>query len=53
MLSAPRGVGGFGYDPIFQPAGLELTAAELSAEEKNARSHRGEALRVLARLLRQ
>jgi XTP/dITP diphosphohydrolase len=53
VLTAPRGTGGFGYDPIFQPIGLDLTAAELSAEEKNARSHRGEALRALARLLRQ
>lgn len=53
VLTAPRGTGGFGYDPIFQPIGLHKTAAELSAEEKNAQSHRGEALRVLARLLRQ
>lgn len=53
VLTAPRGAGGFGYDPIFKPAGLEVTAAELSAEDKNARSHRGEALRALARLLRQ
>jgi XTP/dITP diphosphohydrolase len=53
VLTAPRGTGGFGYDPIFQPAGLEVSAAELSADEKNARSHRGEALRALARLLRQ
>ena len=52
VLTAPRGTGGFGYDPIFQPIGLDVTAAELSADEKNARSHRGEALRVLARLLR-
>ena len=52
MLTTPRGTGGFGYDPIFQPLGLDVTAAELSAAEKNARSHRGEALRVLARLLR-
>jgi XTP/dITP diphosphohydrolase len=53
VLTAPRGTGGFGYDPIFQPVGLDVSAAELSAEEKNARSHRGEALRVLARLLRK
>ena len=53
LLTQPRGTGGFGYDPIFQPAGLDVTAAELAATEKNARSHRGEALRALARLLRQ
>ncbi len=53
ILDRPRGSGGFGYDPIFQPAGLDVSAAELSATEKNARSHRGEALRTLARLLRQ
>jgi XTP/dITP diphosphohydrolase len=53
ILTQPRGTGGFGYDPIFQPAGLDASAAELSAAEKNARSHRGEALRVLAGLLRQ
>jgi XTP/dITP diphosphohydrolase len=53
VLTAPRGTGGFGYDPIFQPLGIELTAAELSADEKNARSHRGQALRALAQLLRR
>ncbi|MEJ0037221.1 MAG: RdgB/HAM1 family non-canonical purine NTP pyrophosphatase [Gammaproteobacteria bacterium] len=53
ILAAPRGAGGFGYDPIFLPIGLDVSAAELSAEEKNVRSHRGEALRVLARLLRR
>ena len=52
ILLEPRGTGGFGYDPIFQPAGLDSSAAELSAAEKNARSHRGEALRALAQLLR-
>jgi XTP/dITP diphosphohydrolase len=52
IITQPRGAGGFGYDPIFQPTGLDVTAAELSSAEKNARSHRGEALRELARLLR-
>jgi XTP/dITP diphosphohydrolase len=43
----PAGRGGFGYDPIFVPAGSDRTAAQLSAEEKNAVSHRGRALRAL------
>jgi len=45
--SAPRGHGGFGYDPLFIPAGDTSTAAELSPAGKNARSHRGAALRAL------
>ena len=53
ILTQPRGQGGFGYDPVFQPAGLKMSAAELSPDEKNARSHRGEALRALVGLLRQ
>ncbi|OBJ74406.1 non-canonical purine NTP pyrophosphatase [Mycobacterium sp. 1274756.6] len=44
----PRGDGGFGYDPVFVPAGSALTAAQLSPAEKDAASHRG---RALARLL--
>ncbi len=47
ILDAPRGGGGFGYDPYFWLPGLEKTAAELSAEEKNRLSHRGKALRLL------
>lgn len=47
----PRGSGGFGYDPIFLPAGFEVTAAELSAADKNAVSHRGQALRKLVEKL--
>lgn len=43
-----RGSGGFGYDPLFIPAGLSRTAAELAPEEKNRFSHRGQALRALA-----
>jgi XTP/dITP diphosphohydrolase len=44
---APAGDGGFGYDPLFVPAGLARTAAQLPAAEKNALSHRGAALRAL------
>lgn len=43
----PRGTGGFGYDPLFEPADAAGTAAELAPAEKNARSHRGAALRAL------
>lgn len=45
------GEGGFGYDPIFVDAELGITSAQMSAEEKNQRSHRGKALAELARLL--
>jgi XTP/dITP diphosphohydrolase len=47
-----RGAGGFGYDPIFVPAGERRTAAELSPMEKNAVSHRGKALLALVAQLR-
>ena len=47
VLSAPRGNGGFGYDPLFLDPELNQSAAELSREDKNARSHRGRALRAL------
>jgi len=47
LLREPRGEGGFGYDPILQPLGLDRSCAELSAEEKNAISHRGQAFRAL------
>lgn len=43
----PRGSHGFGYDPIFEPEGLEITSAELTPEEKNARSHRARAFEAL------
>ncbi len=45
------GEGGFGYDPVFVDAELGVTSAQLTAEEKNQRSHRGKALAELARLL--
>jgi len=44
---APRGSGGFGYDPLFIPEGRALTMAELPPEEKDALSHRGAAFRAL------
>lgn len=47
LLAEPRGDGGFGYDPILQPDGEERSCAELSAAEKNAISHRGQAFRAL------
>ncbi|AKS33158.1 RdgB/HAM1 family non-canonical purine NTP pyrophosphatase [Mycolicibacterium goodii] len=43
----PRGDGGFGYDPVFLPEGSTRTAAELTAAEKDAASHRGRALALL------
>jgi XTP/dITP diphosphohydrolase len=52
ILEAPRGEGGFGYDPVFQPDGETLSMAELSASRKNALSHRARAFRALAARLR-
>ena len=51
IVRAPRGTGGFGYDPLFQVAGDVRTAAEYPAEEKNHASHRGRALRALVEAL--
>ncbi len=51
ILNARRGNGGFGYDPVFFDPATGKAAAELSADEKNSRSHRGLALRALADLL--
>ena len=48
ILEAERGSGGFGYDPLFLDVELGKTFAELSHEEKNDRSHRGRAFRMLA-----
>ncbi len=51
LVREPRGHNGFGYDPIFVPEGDTRTSAELSTEEKDAISHRGQALRALAAVL--
>ncbi len=51
ILQAPRGGGGFGYDPIFYFPPLHKTFAELSAEEKNEHSHRGKAFRKILGLM--
>ncbi len=51
LIGKPRGTGGFGYDPIFVPAGWDQTMAELPPEEKDRISHRGRALRALRELL--
>jgi XTP/dITP diphosphohydrolase len=52
IAEVPRGAGGFGYDPIFVPAGDARTAAELTASEKNTVSHRAHALKALVAQLR-
>jgi XTP/dITP diphosphohydrolase len=51
LVPKPRGTRGFGYDPIFVPAGWDRTMAELTDDEKDRISHRGRALRELGALL--
>lgn len=51
ILEAPRGDGGFGYDPVFQPDGSELSFAEMTLEEKNKISHRARAIEKLCAFL--
>ncbi len=53
LTRQPRGTNGFGYDPIFVPDGHARTTAEMSADEKDALSHRGHALRALLPVLRE
>ncbi|MDE5912668.1 MAG: non-canonical purine NTP pyrophosphatase, partial [Muribaculaceae bacterium] len=48
IATEPHGADGFGYDPVFVPEGHSVTFAQMSADEKNAISHRG---RAMARLL--
>jgi XTP/dITP diphosphohydrolase len=52
VIDTPLGEGGFGYDPHFWLPTLGMTAAQLSAEQKNHLSHRGQALRMLVEKLR-
>ncbi|MBI4468855.1 MAG: RdgB/HAM1 family non-canonical purine NTP pyrophosphatase [Acidobacteria bacterium] len=53
LLSKPRGLGGFGYDPLFVPDGENRSFAEMSIEEKRELSHRGRALAALRAYLKQ
>jgi XTP/dITP diphosphohydrolase len=53
VTEAPRGEGGFGYDPIFYLPELGKTMAELSAQEKNVISHRGRAAQQARRILEE
>jgi XTP/dITP diphosphohydrolase len=48
LARTPRGMNGFGYDPIFLPDSSDLTTAEMEPAAKDAISHRGRALRALA-----
>jgi XTP/dITP diphosphohydrolase len=48
ILHAAIGTNGFGYDPIFQPEGLAISSAQMSAEDKDLVSHRGKSLRSIA-----
>jgi len=51
VIREKRGTNGFGYDPVFVPEGLAVTSAELAPEEKDARSHRGQAFAALVPVL--
>ncbi|NPA52021.1 MAG: RdgB/HAM1 family non-canonical purine NTP pyrophosphatase [Aquificae bacterium] len=53
ITQSPLGEGGFGYDPIFRPIDSEKTLAQLSPEEKNRISHRGQAVRKLIKVIKQ
>ncbi len=53
ITDQPRGTNGFGYDPILQPLGETRTTAEMSAEEKDAISHRGRAFRKIRPVVRE
>lgn len=52
LLRAPQGANGFGYDPLFMPAGQDHSAAEMEPAQKNAVSHRGRALAQLTEVIK-
>ena len=52
IIATPRGAGGFGYDPYFEDLDTGLTGAEMPLVQKNERSHRGHAMRMLLQRLR-
>jgi len=52
IIKEQKGVNGFGYDPVFQPDGYDITLAEMSEDGKNAISHRGRALRGMLEFIR-
>ena len=53
LLTQRRGEGGFGYDPIFLPDGCDITTAEMTSEQKDAISHRGQAMRALVLVIQE
>jgi XTP/dITP diphosphohydrolase len=53
IIREARGTNGFGYDPIFVPLGYDVTTAQMTSEQKDAISHRGQALEALAPVVRE
>ena len=52
IMTEPSGTNGFGYDPIFRPDGYDITIAQMSEDEKNSISHRGNAMRDMIKFLK-